>query len=361
MRKLICLLLAIPLLASAQPRIKDIAKLEGVSELPVIGYGIVVGLDGTGDSPRALFTNQALLNMLDRFGISVESDRVRTRNVAGVIVTANIPPFSKSGKRVDVQVSSLGDARSLLGGILLLTPVVGPDEVMYGVVQGAVSIGGFAVEAAGVSIKQNVNQVGRIPNGLVLEKDVAPDMVGLESIRWTLNDGDATTASRMAEVIDEALGRDLATVIDPMSVEITIPEDYPGGTMAIITETESLPVVTDRNARVVVNERTGTVIIGAEVQLSSVAISHGSLSITIVTQPIISQPNPFSPGRTVVQRTSQVQVQQGGEGVVVMEESTNVGDVAQALNSLGVSPRDIIAIFQALKEAGALHAELVIM
>ncbi len=357
---IICLIL-VSGIVFAQPRIKDLASIEGMNDVPLIGYGLVVGLDGSGDTPRSIFTNQSLMNMLDRFGISVERDKVRIRNVAGVMVTASLAAFSKQGQQVDVQVSSIGDARSLMGGTLLLTPLVGPDELVYGVAQGAVSIGGFSVQAPGVSLKQNVNLVGRIPGGLLVERDVLYNLEDRENIRYTLNEGDFTTAMRIADVINQSMNDTLARAVDPVSVEIQIPETYPGGAMGIIAATEMLPVDPDVDAKVVVNERTGTVIIGNEVQLSSVAISHGALSISVVSTPIISQPNPFAPGRTTVQYSSQIQVQQEGEGVVVLEQSSNVGDVAAALNSLGVSPRDIITIFQALKEAGALHAELVII
>jgi flagellar P-ring protein precursor FlgI len=355
------LALLIPGLAAGQSRIKDLADIEGLSPVPLIGYGLVVGLEGTGDSPRSLFTNQALSNMLERFGINLESDRVRTRNVAGVIITATLNPFAKEGQQVDVNVSSLGDARSLQGGMLMLTPLVGPDERVYGIAQGPISIGGFSVESEGVSVRQNASGVGRIPGGMLVEREPGANLTDIEYFRYTLRSPDFTTARRIEAAINASLGQDLAGAIDPVSVQVDVPVDYPGGALALISETESLQINVDIPARVVINERTGTVIIGENVRLASVAISHGALSISITNTPVISQPGAFSPGQTTVQRSTQVQVQEQGSGVMVIQQSANVGDVAGALNSLGVTPRDIIAIFQALKEAGALHANLVII
>lgn len=355
------LALLIPGLAAGQSRIKDLADIQGLGPMPLVGYGLVVGLEGTGDSPRSLFTNQALSNMLERFGINLESDRVRTRNVAGVMVTATMNPFAKVGQQVDVNVSSLGDSRSLQGGTLLLTPLVGPDEKVYGIAQGPISIGGYSVESEGVSVRQNAAGVGRIPGGMHVEVEPGTDLEGRESFSYTLRSPDFTTARRIEAVINQGVGQNLATAIDPVSIQINIPQNYPGGVMALISDTESLPVNVDIPARVVINERTGTVVIGDNVRLSSVAISHGALSISITNTPVVSQPGAFSPGQTSVQRATQVQVQEQQSGVVVIQQSANVGDVAGALNSLGVTPRDIIAIFQALKQAGALQADLVII
>ncbi len=358
---LLIALLLVPGFAIGQSRIKDLADVEGLGSMPLVGYGLVVGLEGTGDSPRSLFTNQALSNMLERFGISVTSDKVRTRNVAGVMVTATLNPFTKGGQRVDVNVSSLGDARSLQGGTLLLTPLAGADEHVYGVAQGPISIGGYAVESEGVSVRQNAAAVGRIPAGFLVERELGVSLDGLEQFRWSLRESDFTTSRRIAEAINTSTGQTIATAIDPVSIQVSVPANYPGGALGLIADTESLPITVDIPARVVINERTGTVIIGENVRLSSVAISHGALSISITNAPVVSQPGAFSPGQTTVQRATQVQVQEQGTGVVVIQQTANVGDVAGALNSLGVTPRDIIAIFQALKKAGALQADLVII
>lgn len=347
--------------ANAQQRIKDIADVEGQGGVPLVGYGIVVGLDGTGDTPRSLFTNQALGNMLERFGITINSDRVRVRNVAGVMITGELNDFAKPGQRVDVTVSSLGDARSLSGGTLLLTPLVGPDERVYGVAQGPLSVGGFNIEQGGVSVRKNTSSVGRIPNGFLVEVSPGGTLEGLETIEFILHDPDYTTARRMADAINAAFGEGTASALDPVSVQVTANENYPGGTMAQISDLEQITLTPDTEARVVVNERTGTVIIGSQVGLSSVAISHGTLSISIVNTPMISQPGPFSQGQTTTRNATQIEVEEQGTGVVVVEEAGTVGDVAAALNSLGVSPRDIIAIFQALQQAGALQGQLVII
>ncbi|MFH0882761.1 MAG: flagellar basal body P-ring protein FlgI [bacterium] len=354
-------LVLIPGFAFSQSRIKDLADVEGMGSMPLVGYGLVVGLEGTGDSPRSLFTNQALSNMLERFGINLTSDKVRTRNVAGVMVTATLNPFAKAGQRVDLNVSSLGDSRSLQGGTLLMTPVAGADEHVYGVAQGPISIGGYSVESEGVSVRQNAAAVGRIPGGLLVERELGISLGELEQFRWTLRESDFTTAQRIAEAINAQNGQNIAAAVDPISIQVNVPASYPGGAMGLIVDTESLPVNVDVPARVVINERTGTVVIGENVRLSSVAISHGALSISITNTPVISQPGAFSPGQTMVQRATQVQVQEQGTGVVVIQQTANVGDVAGALNSLGVTPRDIIAIFQALKKAGALQADLVII
>ncbi len=347
--------------ASSQPRIKDLADVEGINETPLIGYGLVVGLEGTGDSRQALFTNQTLRNMLDRFGISVESDRVRTRNIAGVMITANLPVFTRPGQKADVNVSSLGDAKSLNGGILLLSPLIDPGGEVYGVAQGPVSTGGFAIFSGESTVKQNSTSVGRVPSGLTVEKVPDANLEAFSEVRYTLHEPDVTTATRIADAINQTLGQDVATAQDPVSVVVAIPDGWPGGAMGMIAQTEQLAVIPDVYAKVVINERTGTVVVGANVMLSSVAVTHGPLSITIASTPSVSQPNAFSGGQTVQQNMTQIQVQQNGTQLTVLEESTNVGDVAQALNSLGVLPLDIIAIFQALKTAGALQAELVII
>jgi len=357
----LAVLLLLPGMSHGQSRIKDLAEVEGLGTIPLVGYGLVVGLEGTGDSQRSLFTNQALSNMLERFGISVNSDKVRPRNVAGVMVTAMMNPFAKMGQRVDVNVSSLGDSRSLQGGTLLLTPLAGADEHVYGVAQGPISIGGYSVESEGVSVRQNAAAVGKVPGGLLIEREPAATLTELETFRWTLRNPDFTTSRQVADVINNTLGMNVATPLDPVSIDVIVPPEYPNGAMGMIVDTETLLINVDVPARVVINERTGTVVIGQSVRLSSVAISHGALSISITNTPVVSQPGAFSQGQTSVQRATSVQVQEQGTGVRVIQESANVGDVAGALNSLGVTPRDIIAIFQALKTAGALQADLVII
>lgn len=357
----ILLLILIQTGTFGQSRIKDLAEVEGLFTTPLIGYGLLVGLNGSGDSPRSLFTNQTLINLLDRFGITLQSERIRIRNVAGVMVTAELPPFVKPGQKIDVTISSLGDARSLSGGTLLLTPMAGPDGEIYGIAQGPTSLGGFMVESGGVSLQQNHASVSRIPGGMIVEKNLPNSLEGLESFRYASNQSDFTTSIRIAEAINQQMGKEIAKPIDPVTVEVKVDPDYPGGAMSLIAATENIMVQPDVKAKVVVNERTGTVVIGGNVKLSNVAITHGSLSISIESTPIISQPPGFSQGRTTTERASQINMQQEGTKITVIPESNNVRDVASALNSLGVTPRDIISIFQALKEAGALQAELVII
>jgi flagellar P-ring protein FlgI len=354
-------IILLPIASFAQVRIKDLADIQGINDTQLVGYGLVVGLDGTGDSPRALFTNQSLANMLERFGISIASDRVRVRNVAAVMVTSELNPFAKLGQTADVTISSLGDSRSLQGGVLLLTPLVGIDENVYGMAQGPITLGGFEIESETVSVSSNASSVGRIPGGLTIEREPGGTIDGLEILSYALQNPDFTTARRIADAVNTNQGNNSARAIDAVTIEVTVPPAYPGGVLGLIADTESILVTPDIDARVVVNERTGTVIIGEMVRLSSVAISHGSLSISISNTPTISQPNAFSQGQTTTQNSSNVEVREQSTGVVVIQQSANVGDVAAALNSLGVSPRDIIAIFQALKRSGALHADLVVI
>jgi len=350
--------------STAGVRIKDIAKIQGLRGTQLIGYGLVVGLDGTGDGRRSLFTIQSVTNMLKRFGITVPQHRVRLENVAAVMVTAQIPPFMKVGSRVDVIVSSLGDATSLEGGTLLLTPLFGPDGTLYAMAQGPVSIGGFNVETiGGERVRKNYTLVGRVPEGATVEKEIPQDFVKDQKLSLVLENPDFTTANRLAQAINQDLGKHIAVPVDAAQVTVNIPPDYqnPGGIVDFISRVESLEITPDEVARVVVNERTGTIIVGEKVTISTVAVSHGNLSIEITTIPVISQPPPFSKGKTVVVPQTETRVTTEEARMMVIEQTASVKDVAYALNALGVTPRDIIAIFQALKEAGALKAELIIM
>lgn len=347
----------------AAVRIKELARWGGVEGMSLIGYGLVVGLEGTGDSPKSLFTHQSLANMLLRFGIAVDRDQVRATNVAAVIVTAEVPPFSRQGHRFDVLVSLLGDAKSLQGGVLLQTTLTDLEGRVWGIASGPVSIGGFNVEAGNVSIRQNYAGVGRIPNGGTLTSDINTASLNPQGLQLILNEGDFTTASRMVEAINANFNAPVAIALDRSTINITPPSPYdqPDSLVPFIARLEGIAVEPDLPARVVINERTGTIVIGEQVTLSTVAVSHGSLSITIKSIPMVSQPPPFSRGETRTEQYQEVTVEQQGTGVVVIPPSTTVGDVAAALNRLGVTPRDIIAIFQALKEAGALKAQLVII
>ena len=366
MQKLKALLLALCLFLTtfAGVRIKEIAQLQGTRQVQILGYGLVVGLDGTGDSRQSLIANQSVRNMLKHFAITVPAKRMNVRNVAAVIVTANILPFVKVGSRIDVIVSSLGDATSLEGGTLLLTPLMGPDGQIYARAQGAVSIGGFNINTiGGEKVRRNYALVGRVPAGAVLEKEIKQNFTDGNSISIILRNPDFTTADRIAKQVNQTFGNGIAVAKDAAQIVVTIPANYKadGKMVEFVSAIESLEIEPDQIAKVVVNERTGTVVIGENVTVSPVAISHGNLNVQISAMPIISQPAPFSRGQTVVVPQTQTNVETEKSKVMVMENATNVQQIAKALNALGVTSRDIIAIFQALKEVGALKAELIIM
>ncbi|MFH0765771.1 MAG: flagellar basal body P-ring protein FlgI, partial [Calditrichota bacterium] len=344
-------------------RVKDAGRIVGADDLRVIGYGLVVGLESTGDSPKSLFTNQSLANMLERFGIAVDGENVRAKNVASVMVSAEIPTFSRDGSRFDVLVSSLGDAKSLQGGILLQTTLTDIDGNYWAIAGGPVSIGGFNVEAGNVSVRQNYSVVGRVPAGGMLKLDLPVGLPDTTRLTYMLRNGDFTTARRMADAINTKFGSDIAAALDAVSVAVSVPDSFKDSQhiVTFIADLENVNFEPDYPARVVINERTGTIVIGQAVNIATVAVSHGALSITIKSTPMVSQPQPFSRGETVSEQYQEVTVEQHGTGVVVINGTSTVGDVATALNRLGVTPRDIIAIFQALSQSGALQAELVII
>ena len=361
--KLIIICIIFSNLVLAQ-RIKDIAYFKGINSEQLIGYGLVVGLSGTGDSYRSTFTVQSVTSMLKRFGITVPETNLRTRNVAAVMVTAKVSNLSKIGSEFDVTVSSLGDAKSLMGGNLLMTPLSMNNGEVLGMCQGAVSIGGYDINTgSGGRIAKNHALSGRIPNGGVLEKSILSEGFLPEELSLVLKDPDFTTASAIADSINSQFGENTAVLIDGAEVSLSPPQDAESGLTKFLADIESVEVIKDVMARVVLNERTGTVVAGSNVQISPVSISHGSLNITIRSFPIISQPAPFSQGQTTVFNNQVPDVNEDDEFVSTysIEGASNAQEVAAALNSLKVSPRDIIAIFQALKEAGALTAELVIM
>jgi len=348
---------------SAGSRIKDIAYVQGVRGQQLIGYGLVVGLNGTGDSQRSTFTLQSVSSMLKRFGITVQQNELRLRNVAAVIVTAAVPGFSKEGGIVDVIVSSLGDATGLQGGTLLMTPLSGIDGTVYATAQGPISVGGFGVKAGGSEVRRNHTAAGRIPGGATIEKAVISDFTKDWSMFVVLMQSDFTTANRIAEAVNGKFKNRIAIPKDGSTVSLSVPQDYrqDGRLVEFVSLVELLEVSPDVAAKVIINERTGTIVIGGNVTILPVAISHGGLNIEIQSTPIISQPGPFSSGKTVETQLTTVAAGQDSSAVYALEGAATVQDVAKALNALKVSPRDIIAIFQALKEAGALKAELVII
>ncbi len=352
-------------LAQGGVRLKELAHIEGIGATKLVGYGLVVGLDGTGDSRRSMATLQSVANMLKRFGITVNREDLRIDNVAAVMVTADLPPFVKPGARIDVVVSSMGDAESLEGGTLLLTPLVDASGEVYAKAQGPISIGGFNINTiGGEKVRKNYALVGRVPNGATVEKQAPGSLPQDGEIKLALNQPDFTTASRLAEAVNNKFGAEVAKPVDAGEVTVSVPEEYkqPGKLVAFLSELEAVEAEPDEVARVVVNERTGTVVIGRNVRISNVAVAHGNLTVHISTTPIISQPNAFSQGQTVVVPETQTSVQESpGASLSVIPQTATVDDVVKALNALGVTPRDLIAIFQALKEAGALRAELVIL
>jgi len=342
-------------------RIKDLATFEGMKTEPVIGYGLVVGLNGTGDGNRSVFTAQAFRNMMERFGITLDANRIKLKNVAAVMVTAELVPGIQEGSKIDVTVSSLGDASSLEGGTLLMTPLNSADGEIRANAQGSLSIGGFQAAAGGNQIRQGHPVVGRIPNGASVVSPMLSKTTATDTVHIHLNAPDFTTAIRLADAVNSIFNQS-AAVVDRGTIEVNIPEDQKaGGIPKFLAQLEAIELEPDGTARVVINERTGTVVVGEKVSLSSAAVSHGSLTVEITSTPQVSQPAPFSTGKTVVAPQDKIKVGVEHGPMNVIEKSPNVGEVAKALNSLGVAPRDLIAIFQALKEAGALNAELIII
>jgi flagellar P-ring protein precursor FlgI len=354
---------------SGQARIKDIASFQGMQSMQLVGYGLVLGLDGTGDrssgATGAIFTVQSVTNMLEKFGITVPVEKLRVRNVAAVMVTADLAPFMNAGSRMDVTVASLGDAKSLEGGVLLTTPLLGNDSEIHVMAQGPLSIGGFNIESGdGEKVRMNYALVGRVPNGGIIQQPLAFQFDPSQPLGVMLRKPDFTTSVRIAEKINAYFSTDLASPSNAATVTINWPVSVrgDGDMIKFISEIEALQVQQDRAARVVINERTGTIVAGGEVNISEIMVSHGNLTIHTKRTPLISQPAPFSErGRTVVSGMSETTVQIDEARTVVISNTVTVSDIASALNQLGVKPRDIIAIFQAVKEAGALQAELVIM
>jgi len=345
-------------------RIKDIADIKGVRQNQLVGYGLVVGLEGTGDSDDALFTIQSLASLLEKMGVTVQPDDIAdVENVAAVMVTTDLPAFASQGSRIDVLVSSIGDAENLQGGTLLFTPLKGADGSVYAVAQGPVSTGGFAVSGnSGDEVQKNFPTVGRVVGGALVEKEIHSNFNQKDSLTLTLHEPDFTTASRVAQAINRAFYSQLAQTENAASIRVNVPENYLGNTVQFVTMVESLGVTPDMVSKVVVNERTGTVIMGENVRIATIAIAHGNLSIQIDESQNVSQPLPFSRGgRTVVTPESDIVVQEGKNPIFLVESGVSIGEVVKALNALGVSPRDLIAIFQALKAAGALQAELEII
>jgi flagellar P-ring protein precursor FlgI len=342
-------------------RIKDMASLEGVRTNQLVGYGLVVGLDGTGDQTNTLFTVQSLVNMLQHMGIQVDPKQVKVKNVAAVMVTADMPPFARIGNRIDVMVSSAGDAKSLVGGTLLLTPLKGVDGKVYGLAQGPLVIGGIGASGAGQRVAKNHLQVGRIANGASVEREIPMALNEKNNLTLTLFNPDFITATRMSDAINKSMGPGLARALDSGTLTVAVPPIYKDRVASFVAAVESLDVTPDEVAKIVVNEKTGTVVIGENVRISTVAISHGNLSITVTETPQVSQPGPLSSGRTKVTPQTNIQVKEQEKKVLELPAAATIGDLVRGLNAMGVTPRDLISVLQTIKAAGALQAELEII
>jgi len=346
--------------ASATVRIKDIASFEGVRENMLVGYGLVVGLDGTGDSLRnANFTQESLVAMLERLGVSTRGRNLNTRNVAAVMVTATLPPFARQGGRIDIAVSAMGDAKSLAGGTLLVTPLVGADGEVYAVAQGALATSGFQAEGEAERVTRGVPTTARIPNGAIVEREVEFALDDLPAVHLSLRNPDFTTADRMAAVINGYLGDGVAQAVDPATVRLPVPRRYDGRIAALLTEIEQLRVRPDNPARIVIDESAGIIVIGENVRIDRVAVAQGNLTVRITETPEVVQPEPFGRGETAELPRTQIEIDDGADQkLAVLDTGVTLDDLVAGLNALGVGPRDMISIIQAIKAAGALQAEI---
>jgi flagellar P-ring protein FlgI len=348
--------------AGATSRIKDLANIEGVRQNQLIGYGLVVGLAGTGDTLNNIpFTKQSLQAMLERMGVNIRGATIRTGNVAAVMVTGNLPAFGTQGTRMDVTVSSLGDAKNLQGGTLLVTPLLGADGNVYAVAQGSVAIGGFQAEGEAAKIVRGVPTVGRIANGAIIEREIEFALNRLPNVRLALRNADFTTAKRIAAAVNDYLGAKCAEPIDPSTVQLTIPGEFKGNVVAFLTEIEQLQVEPDQIARIVIDERSGIIVMGRDVRVATVAVAQGNLTVTISESPQVSQPNPLSRGRTVVTPNSRVGVTEDGKKLALVKDGVSLQQLVDGLNGLGIGPRDLIGILQAIKAAGAIEADIEVM
>lgn len=349
--------------AAASPiRIKDLVEFDGVRNNDLVGYGLVVGLNGTGDGLRnAPFTEEIMSNILERLGINVSGEQFRPKNVAAVFVTAQLPPFARAGSQIDVTVSAIGDAKSLLGGTLILTPLNAADGQIYAVAQGSIIAGGVAAQGAAASVVQGVPTAGTIPAGARVEREADFDLATLETVRLALREPDFTTAARIEEAINGAVGRVVAIMLDPGTIRLSIPGMGAPSPAHALARIENLLIEPAQRARVVVDQRSGTIVMGQDVRLSRVAVSQGNLTLRIEETPLVVQPNPFARGETVAVPRTDAQITNGpGVALAEVPSGTSLSEVVAGLNALGVAPRDMIDILKSIKAAGALHAEFVV-
>lgn len=354
----------LPVASFANSRIKDLADIEGVRENQLIGYGLVVGLKGTGDSlNNSPFTLQSLQGMLERMGVNTRNSNLRTDNVAAVIVTGHLPPFATQGTRMDVTVSALGDSSSLQGGTLLVTPLVGANGEVFAVAQGSLAIGGFSAQGESATITRGVPTVGRISNGALIEREIKYDFLKLKTLRLALRNPDFTTATRIARVINSFIGIKIAKAENPATVRITLTSKIKKNMMGLLTDIEQLRVEPDIPAKVVIDEQSGIIVIGSNVRVSTVAIAQGNLTVTISETPQVSQAAPLAPGgeTTVVPRTEVSVDDSGNHKLAIVKNGVSLQSLVNGLNALGIGPRDMISILQSIKAAGALQAEIEVM
>ena len=346
--------------AYAVSRIKDIADFEGIRDNQLVGYGLVVGLNGTGDNIKSIdFTRESLISMLDKIGINARGGQIKAKNIAAVMVTANLPPFAKQGSRIDVMVSALGDAKNLQGGTLVVTPLVGANGEVYAVAQGPIAVSATSAKASGSSVVKGVPTSGRIPGGAIIENEIAFELESLKTINIALRNPDFTTARRISDAINAMMGTTAAKATDPGTVVLDVPKNYKGKIVDLMTKVEQLQIQPDQLARVVIDESSGIVVIGKDVKINRLAIAQGNLTIKITDVPFVSQPMPFSNGETITGATSIIDVNEGVDAkLTVVDTGINLQELVDGLNSLGVTPRDLISILQAIKASGALQAEI---
>lgn len=346
--------------AFAVSRIKDIADFEGIRDNQLIGYGLIVGLNGTGDNIKSVdFTKESLISMLDKIGINARGGQIKAKNIAAVMVTANLPPFSKQGSRIDVNVSALGDAKNLQGGTLLATPLTGANGEVYAIAQGQIAVGAASAKSGGSSIVKGVPTSGKIVSGAIIENEIPFELESLKSINIALRNPDFTTARRVSDAINAMMGTLAAKATDPGTIVLSIPQSYDGKIVDLMTKVEQLQVQPDQLARVVIDESSGVVVIGKDVKINRLAIAQGNLTIKISDVPLVSQPLPFSNGETVTTVASAIDISESVDAKLsVVDGGINLQELVDGLNSLGVTPRDLISILQAIKASGALQAEI---
>ncbi len=364
----LCVLLALLALtvqnANASARIKDIVTVEGIRDNMLVGYGLVVGLNGTGDKiNNSVFTEKSLRSFLDRLGVNTGGMKLNVKNVAAVTVTATLPPFARSGSRIDVTVSTLGDASSLQGGMLIATPIKGADGNIYAVAQGALTLGGFSARGKSQVVNKGVPTNGYIANGAIIEKEIGFELNSLEKLKFALRNPDITTASKIADQVNQEVAhgkgeKNVAFVLDPGTVSVLVPEDYRDQVAEFLAKIEQLRVETDQNAKIIIDESSGTIVMNENVRIDTIAISQGNLVVTVKEDVDVNQPEPLTRGKTVETPQTSIEVSEPGMQMAVMEKGANLKDLVNGLNSLGVGPRDLVTILQTVKFAGALQAEI---